>query len=961
LLDKITPSLIINLYANYFTCNNKDVTFTYNGSLKNFIENLNERTIPSSLLDVLDKQKCKFYNGNIAVEVRNHCLNDQTELSSAEITRIWLHMTPEDLWMDLCLLNERFGQPLWPQDAALELESKILSSTEKDICLDPKIDVFKVKNLINYNDCKHNIKKKKRKDKTNEDEEAEKKAQQQQLLLLFSEHKQGKKETRSRFNRINFIEEWRKKKTMADSEPLVCINSNNKKPNKLPTSNNLLLNLNRVVRTLRFENITRGIKIYTVLNIYELPNGENEAVLRWGTVPNTSINGGLLKYPIGNNAAAEYYIAHFIYFYSLTNKLVFFSDDIDKDKEKSYTVVYQPDLTNKDGIQCIPISISSLQHKNSVNSNSPQTMYSNLSSVSNSNSYQYSPHVAKKAKIQSSTKISSSKSGQTTTATTLPNTTNNVSFSPVSNPTQTTLNTNSLQQKLQQSQLQQQPQLPQSQLSQPQLSQPQLSQPQLSQPQLSQPQLPQSQLQKSQLQQSQLQQSQLQQSQLQQSQLQQSQLQQSQISQSQLSQSQLPQSQLTQSQLQKAQLQTQLHKAQLQAQLQQPQLQQAQLQQIQLQQTQLQQAKLQQAQLQQIQLQQSQLQQAQLQKAQLQNPHLQRFQQLQFQQQIKAAQAQAVQAAQTQLQLQNQGTPPLKATPTLQSKSLSNAAVNNAAVQVKANNITPSIPTKSLTATTATIPPSQISKQSPVSKVNQKIPTAAVAAAKKIPVTQGTPIMKTPSQPPQPMPQQTTPLLSSQTHIKTTPNIPFKSSPPLNVVRQPNAAAAMNKYYPEGVKMMSSSPPAAMLNNQLKMTNLGFIQHQNPSLQASLLAQQQQQQQQLLLQHQLALQQQNAAAAAAGVPVHLLQGARAIPPGYTEATIEQAYSLQAQKNALEQARRQQYAAAAAGIPYQAMAFPTQLNKTNLINARPNVQQLYQQLQSRQAALQQQYDIKNKKK
>jgi len=60
------------------------------------------------------------------VEVRNHCLNDQTELSSAEITRIWLHMTQESLWMDLCLLNERFGQTLWPQDAALELESKIL-------------------------------------------------------------------------------------------------------------------------------------------------------------------------------------------------------------------------------------------------------------------------------------------------------------------------------------------------------------------------------------------------------------------------------------------------------------------------------------------------------------------------------------------------------------------------------------------------------------------------------------------------------------------------------------------------------------------------------------------------------------------------------------------------------------------------------------------------------------------
>jgi len=112
-------------------------------------------------------------------------------------------------------------------------------------------------------------------------------------------------------------------------------------------------------------------------------------------------------------------------------------------------------------------------------------------------------------------------------------------------------------------------------------------------------------------------------------------------------------------------------------------------------------------------------------------------------------------------------------------------------------------------------------------------------------------------------------------------------------------------------------------------------------------------QQQMLLQQQLVLQQQQG-----GVPVHLLQQARGIPQAYSEATLEQAYTLQAQKNALEQARRQQYAAAAGTLPYQAMAYQPQLNNQNLMNQR-----LYQQIvQSRQAAaLQHQYDIKNKKK
>ncbi|OUM64098.1 hypothetical protein PIROE2DRAFT_9196, partial [Piromyces sp. E2] len=728
---KITPSLIINLYANYFTFNNKDVTFTYNGSLKTFIENLNERTIPSSLLDVLDKQKCKFYNGNIAVEVRNHCLNDQTELTSAEITRIWLHMTPEDLWMDLCLLSERFGQPQWTQDASLEIESKILASTEKDLCLEPKLE---------------------RKDKTNEDEEAEKKAQHQQLLLLFSDHKKNGE---------------RKK-----------INTNQR-----------------------------------------LSNGENEAVLRWGTVPNTSINGGLLKYPIGNNAAAEYYIANFIYFYSLTNKLV--SDDIDKDKEKSYSVVYQPDPTNKNGIHSIPTSmLSTMQHnnKNSININSPQTMYSNLSSVSNSSSYQYSPHIAKKAKIQNNNKLSSNKSGQTAAAP-LSSTSNSMSFSPVNNPVQTPPNpASSLQQKLQQ------PQLQQPQLQQPQLQQPQLQQPQLQQPQLPQAQLPQAQLPKTQVQQ----QTQLQQTQLQQTQLQQTQLQQTQLQQAQLQQAQIQQAQLQKNQLQQVQLQQQMQQIQLQlAQLQkaQPQLTQAQLAQVQIQQTQL----TQQIQIQKLQLQKLQQQQQILQ----QSPILQRYQQLQKEKAAQAAKAakaameakvqvQGQPQATQQIQLQTQSTPPLKATPTIQNKPLPTAAPT---AQVKTN-ITPSIPTKPITATaTATITTPQIPQQSPVNKVTQKIPTAASTVANRIPVTQGTPIMKTQSHPPQQLPQQptqqTTPLLSSQNRIKTTPNIPYKSSPPLNL-RQPNAATAatMNKYYPEGfnantaaaqTKMISGSPPAMVI------------------------------------------------------------------------------------------------------------------------------------------------------
>ncbi len=64
------------------------------------------------------------------------------------------------------------------------------------------------------------------------------------------------------------------------------------------------------------------VKTYTLLNIYEVSFNEYEAILRWGTVDGTSLNGSSLRYPIGNKVAVEYYVGHFKGFYGITSKLV---------------------------------------------------------------------------------------------------------------------------------------------------------------------------------------------------------------------------------------------------------------------------------------------------------------------------------------------------------------------------------------------------------------------------------------------------------------------------------------------------------------------------------------------------------------------------------------------------------------------------------------------------------------
>ena len=67
---------------------------------------------------------------------------------------------------------------------------------------------------------------------------------------------------------------------------------------------------------------TKKVKTFTLLNIYEVSFNEYEAVLRWGTIDGTSLNGSSLRYPIGNKVAVEYYVGHFKGFYGITSKMV---------------------------------------------------------------------------------------------------------------------------------------------------------------------------------------------------------------------------------------------------------------------------------------------------------------------------------------------------------------------------------------------------------------------------------------------------------------------------------------------------------------------------------------------------------------------------------------------------------------------------------------------------------------
>lgn len=72
-------------------------------------------------------------------------------------------------------------------EALLELEARVLNTTESDICLDPSTEVCKMKSLLNYNVNKFRIRKKNPQTWQSRDEDVAKKVESKKLMLLMDE------------------------------------------------------------------------------------------------------------------------------------------------------------------------------------------------------------------------------------------------------------------------------------------------------------------------------------------------------------------------------------------------------------------------------------------------------------------------------------------------------------------------------------------------------------------------------------------------------------------------------------------------------------------------------------------------------------------------------------------------------------------------------------------------------
>ncbi|KAI8909596.1 Spt20 family-domain-containing protein [Gorgonomyces haynaldii] len=310
--------LAVHLYPQHFTIGESEQSCTYNGPLKSFIDGINRLTIPAESLPYLNNQH--FEDGHLIILLHDHRLFD-----TPEVHRLRLSFDEETRKIDI----NHFGttselQIQWTPESLLEFEARVLPFVTEPISLDPSPRVFEEMCKINYNKLKYTLGQKR---KLEESEPIQSKEETQELMLLMNNSENS--EFFSRFNQFSFVEEWRKKKRLADEEVLTGLGDKNKiKLNKTPTGfapkKTLGFNANRkIVRTLRFESVINKVKFYHMLNVYDVGNQDFEAVLRWGDQEGTAHNGDTIHFPVGNGKlTVDQFIGSFKNVYGINSNFV---------------------------------------------------------------------------------------------------------------------------------------------------------------------------------------------------------------------------------------------------------------------------------------------------------------------------------------------------------------------------------------------------------------------------------------------------------------------------------------------------------------------------------------------------------------------------------------------------------------------------------------------------------------
>ncbi|KAJ1799726.1 Transcription factor spt20 [Coemansia sp. RSA 2399] len=242
--------------------------------------------------------------------------NNQPEAGNVKVYKKVMRPTSETINLDLLLACEHSRTKLSPDDM-LELESMVLMATEGPLDLEPDVQVSRVSNAIRFVEYGHMLPRKRRKYNSAEIE-AEQAEREEKLKLLTLMDDRKTREFQPSFNRVSQLNEWRHKRYVNDAEvypaavPSISLLGKKAPVKKNRSQMSLFSDGRRVIRTLRFVQTTSGRSTHTVFHVLELPDNRSlQGIMRWGTLPDTSINGGSRTFSFPNEEIMQMHIDNF--------------------------------------------------------------------------------------------------------------------------------------------------------------------------------------------------------------------------------------------------------------------------------------------------------------------------------------------------------------------------------------------------------------------------------------------------------------------------------------------------------------------------------------------------------------------------------------------------------------------------------------------------------------------------
>ncbi|ORX55810.1 hypothetical protein DM01DRAFT_1304435 [Hesseltinella vesiculosa] len=327
------PSLILHLYSTYFKFEHEDGFFSYKSQFKDFLTCVKEKQLPADLMDIFNEASCRYYEGCLIVEIKDHRQssktgqeNEEPDASSNDTTgpsvkRVVMRPTAESIWSDIQLLNESWGYP-WTEQMALEVEAQILLATEEPLCLDPSFNVTRISNALAHSSQPRKTKKKQKWNSLEREQKLAKKAENNKLMTLMDMRAKRSFPFEPSFGNISFVQDWRTKRTKFSHDPIASIEMKRNKNRKSLTEPPLLPDGRKCVRTIRFQrNEGPDRKVYTIINLY-FSNGVYDGVFRWGTSPDTSLHGGNIEFKVGPEYLMEIYVVQLKTTYGQFNELL---------------------------------------------------------------------------------------------------------------------------------------------------------------------------------------------------------------------------------------------------------------------------------------------------------------------------------------------------------------------------------------------------------------------------------------------------------------------------------------------------------------------------------------------------------------------------------------------------------------------------------------------------------------